>query len=82
MNNNNEPIPSLRLTDEMKTLMDNKYIEIRKEEQNKLLMESGKYVLPDFPIILENKMLILNYHEDLRNFNYSDFSLTLPQFPI
>ena len=68
--------------DEMKLLMNAGVIKSRKEERNKLLSETDKYVLPDFPITLENKMLILNYREDLRNFNYSDFYLTLPQFPI
>ena len=64
--------------DEMKALMNAGVTKSRKEERNKLLIESDKYVLADYPISLENKMLILNYRQDLRNFNYSDFSLTLP----
>jgi hypothetical protein len=67
--------------DEMKLLMNAGVIKSRKEQRDKLLIESDKYVLVDYPISLENKMLILNYSEDLRNFNYSDFYLTFPNFP-
>ena len=68
--------------DEMKSLMNEGFIEIRRKERNKLLLESDKYVLQDFPISLEDKMKILTYRDNLRNFNFNDFSLTLPQFPI
>ncbi len=67
--------------DEMKELMNKGVKQSRKEQRDKLLIESDKYVLADYPISLENKMLILNYREDLRNFNYSDFYLTFPNFP-
>ena len=67
--------------DEMKALMNVGVIKSRKEQRDKLLIESDKYVLVDYPISLENKTLILNYREDLRNFNYSDFYLTFPNFP-
>jgi hypothetical protein len=70
------------LDDEMKALINGTVIKTRREERNKLLLESDKYVLQDFPITLENKMLILNYRQDLRNFDFNDFYLTLPQFPI
>ena len=66
---------------EMKALMNEGVKKSRKEQRDKLLIESDKYVLVDYPITLENKMLILNYREDLRNFNYSDFYLTFPNFP-
>jgi len=67
--------------DEMKLLMNKGVKQSRKEQRDKLLIESDKYVLVDYPISLENKTLILNYREDLRNFNYSDFYLTFPNFP-
>ena len=68
--------------DEMKLLMNTGVKKSRKEQRDKLLIESDKYVLQDYPISLENKMLILNYRQDLRNFNYSDFYLTnFPNFP-
>jgi hypothetical protein len=70
------------LDDEMKALINGTVIKTRREERNKLLLESDKYVLQDFPITLENKMLILSYRDNLRNFNFNDFYLTLPQFPI
>ena len=82
MNNNKYDTTPQDLTPELKERLDNTFIEIRRKERNKLLLESDKYVLPDFPISLENKMLILNYRDNLRNFNFNDFSLTLPQFPI
>ena len=67
--------------DEMKLLMNKGVKQSRKEQRDKLLIERDKYVLVDYPISLENKTLILNYREDLRNFNYSDFYLTFPNFP-
>ena len=67
--------------DEMKLLMNEGVKKSRKDERDKLLIQSDKYVLVDYPITLENKTLILNYREDLRNFNYSDFYLTFPNFP-
>ena len=66
---------------EMKLLMNAGVTKSRKDERDKLLIESDKYVLADYPITAENKMLILNYREYLRNFNYSDFYLTFPNFP-
>ena len=67
--------------DEMKALMNAGVTKSRKQERDKLLIESDKFVLVDYPITLKKKMLILNYREDLRNFNYSDFYLTFPNFP-
>jgi hypothetical protein len=86
MENNNENIildtTPQELTPEMQLLFKNHHIEMKRKERNKLLLDCDKYVLQDFPITLENKMLILNYRQDLRNFDFNDFYLTLPQFPI
>ena len=74
-------IESQEADDEMKLLMNEGVKKSRKDERDKLLIESDKYVLQDYPISLENKTLILNYRENLRNFNYSNFYLTFPNFP-
>ena len=44
------------LDDEMKALINGTVTKSRREERNKLLMESDKYVLPDYPISLEKIM--------------------------
>ncbi len=67
--------------DEFKVLIDNSVKKTRKEERNKLLSETDKYVLPDFNITTENKTKIMNYRQNLRNFNYNDLFLNFPEFP-
>ncbi len=39
-----------------------------RNERNKLLEKTDKYLLPDFPITLENKMKILTFRHQLRDF--------------
>jgi len=68
--------------DEFKLLIDNSVKNTRKEERNKLLSETDKYMLPDFNITTENKTKIINYRQNLRNFNYNDLLLNFPEFPI
>ena len=67
---------------EFKILIDNSVRKTRKEERNKLLSETDKYVLPDFNITTENKTKIINYRQNLRDFNYNDLLLNFPEFPI
>ena len=85
MDYNHEPIlldtTPQELTPEMQSLFEKHHIEMKRKERNKLLSETDKYVLPDFNITTENKMLILTYRQTLRDFNYFDFSLTFPDFP-
>ena len=70
------------LPPEMKELMQNHIIEMRRLERNKLLDQSDKYTISDFPITMENKMKILTYRQNLRDFNFNDFLLKFPEFPI
>jgi hypothetical protein len=70
------------LDDEMKALINGTVLKTRREERNKLLLESDKYTISDFPITNENKMLILTYRQNLRDFNFNDFLLNFPEFPI
>ena len=39
-----------------------------RNERNKLLEKTDKYLLQDFPITLENKMKILTFRQELRDF--------------
>jgi hypothetical protein len=86
MNYNHEEIifdkSPQELTPEIKQLLDNNFIAMKRLERNKLLDQSDKYTFSDFPITMENKMKILSYRQDLRNFNFNDFSLNFPEFPI
>jgi hypothetical protein len=86
MNYNHEPIvfdkTPQELTTETKELMKNHIIEMKRKERNTLLDKSDKYTISDFPIKMENKMKILTYRQELRDFNFNDFSLKFPEFPI
>ena len=84
MNYNHEPLvmdttPQPEMTDDLRKMMDNSYMHMRRTERNKLLDESDKYVLQDFPISLEDKMKILTWRQELRDFN--DFSKVFPNKP-
>ena len=79
MNYNHEPLvmdttPQPEMTDDLRKMMDNSYMHMRRTERNKLLDESDKYVLQDFPISLEDKMKILTWRQELRDFDFNDFS--------
>ena len=67
--------------------MDKIIFELR-NERNKLLFQTDKYLLPDYPITSENLEKIKIYRQQLRNFfqtdevkNYTAITLTLPDFP-
>lgn len=68
------------------------YLNTRREERNKLLAQSDKYLLPDFPITPENLELIKQYRQQLRDYmnleeviNYNYYNeipiLEFPDFP-
>ena len=57
---------------------------IKREERNKLLNESDKFMLPDYPITSNNLILIKDYRQQLRDYmdlpdviNY-DYSCNIP----
>ena len=65
------------------------YLNMRKEERNKLLADSDKYLLTDYPISSSNLELVKVYRQQLRDYmdldqvkNYSYTSTTpIPDFP-
>lgn len=65
---------------------DSLLVSIQRLERNKLLNESDKYLISDYPITSDNLLLIQQYRQDLRNYmNNPYFSsniiLPLPSFP-
>ena len=85
MNYNHEPIvfdtTPQELTQETKSLIKDHIIEMKRKERNKLLLESDIYTISDYPISLEDKMKILTYRQELRDFNFNDFSKVFPIKP-
>jgi hypothetical protein len=84
MNYNHEPIIDTtpqELNENIRKMMDNNFINMKRTERNKLLDESDKYVLQDFPISLEDKMKILTWRQELRDFDFNDFSKVFPNKP-
>jgi len=63
------------------------YLNIRKEERNKLLADSDKYLLLDVPISSNNLILVKDYRQKLRDYmdldqiiNYNS-NIPIPDFP-
>jgi len=80
------------MDEEYKTRITEQYLNMRREERNKLLAQSDKYLLPDFPITPENLELVKQYRQQLReymnleeviNYNYYNETpiLEFPKFP-
>jgi hypothetical protein len=46
-----------------------------KNIRNELLLETDKYVLPDFPITPDNLIIIKDYRQKLRNFTNNNYEL-------
>ena len=46
-----------------------------KNIRNELLLETDKYVLPDFPITPDNLIIIKDYRQKLRNFTENNYEL-------
>jgi len=65
------------------------YLNIRKEERNKLLADSDKYLLTDYPISSSNLELVKVYRQQLRDYmdldqviNFSSSNnIPFPDFP-
>ena len=65
---------------------DNLIVSIQRQERNKLLNESDKYILPDYPITSNNLILVKQYRQNLRDYmdnSYfsSNIILPFPDFP-
>ena len=61
-------------------------ISIQRIERNKLLNETDKYLMIDYPITSNNLVLIKQYRQDLRNYMdsiyfSSNIVLPFPDFP-
>jgi len=65
----------------------NFYLSMMRNERNKLLLESDKYLLSDFPISSNNLVLIKEYRNLLRDYmnieiTYDNSSnIIIPSFP-
>ncbi len=68
------------LTHEFLEFINNTNISNLRNQRNKLLIESDKYLLPDFPITSNNLILIKEYRDKLRNFTLNDYFL--PDKPV
>ena len=52
-----------------------------KNIRNELLLETDKYVLPDFPITPDNLIIIKDYRQKLRDFTKNNYELPArPEF--
>ena len=63
---------------------DDLFISIQRIERNKLLNESDKYMLCDYPITSNNLLLIQQYRQDLRQYmdnTYFTSNIIFPDFP-
>ena len=56
-------------------------ISIQRIERNRLLNESDKYLISDYPITPENLILIKQYRQELRDYMSSNITFPFPDFP-
>ena len=66
-------------TEEFIEVVKNETIKHLKKMRNKFLLETDKYLLPDYPISPEDLITIKDYREGLRNFTLNDY--ILPEKP-
>lgn len=73
--------------------INSRLLEAYRDQRNKLLTESDKYIVPDYPISSDNIALIRTYRQQLRNYpdseevhncltTGSNLIPQLPKFPI
>ena len=72
-------------TDEIQQLLLKIHLTDLRNQRNKLLVETDKYVLFDYPITPENLILIKDYRQQLRDYmnssNINTEIIPLPEFP-
>lgn len=77
--------PQPELNDDMIQFMINSRSSNLREQRNKLLVETDKYMLPDFPITSNNLELLKIYRQELRNYmelpNINTSNIPFPIFP-
>ena len=77
------------LSDDIMKILNSKFIENLRQQRNQLLVESDKYLLPDYPITSNNLSLMKQYRQALRDYmnlpevmNYSySCNIQLPDLP-
>ena len=74
MNFEEETIPQ-EYTPEFLEIVKNDTIKLYKQMRNQLLLDTDKYLLPDFPITAENLIIIKEYRQALRNFTNNNYIL-------
>ena len=67
------------MTPEFLEAIKNNSIEHYKKIRNELLIETDKYLLPDFPITPEQLEIVKQYRQALRNF--TDNNYQMPEKP-
>ena len=69
------------LTPEFLECIKNNTIDHYKKIRNNLLLETEKYLLPDFPITPDNLIIIKDYRQKLRDFTKNNYELPArPEF--
>jgi hypothetical protein len=63
----------LELTPEILEILTNDMIDHYKKIRNNLLLETDKYLLPDFPITPEQLEIVKEYRQKLRDFTLNDY---------
>lgn len=53
----------------------------RRNERNKLLLDTDKYLLPDYPISPENLIIIKQYRQSLRDYMETIDEEPFPDLP-
>jgi hypothetical protein len=66
-------------TEEFIEVVKNETIKHLKKMRNKFLLETDKYLLPDYPISSDDLITIKDYRQALRNFTLNDY--ILPEKP-
>jgi len=70
------------LTDDILKILNSQFIENLRQQRNQLLVESDKYLLPDFPITSNNLTLIKEYRQKLRDYmSLLDDITSIPEMP-
>ena len=80
------------MDEDYKRRITEQFLIIRREERNKLLAQTNKYLIADFPITPENLELVKQYRQELRDYmnleeviNFDYYSETpirdFPKFP-
>ena len=65
----------LELTPEILEILTNDMIDHYKKIRNNLLLETDKYLLPDFPITPEQLEIVKEYRQALRDFTNNNYEM-------